>query len=716
MLLDNGETSRIIWLHGTAGVGKSAVAFTVAERMKALKVSEKITEKRLAGSFFFSRKHMKRCTTGYFFATLVSQFASNFASVREDVNRAICDNPTLLDPDKSLHDQMETLFLQPLLKLRFRLRDRSPSVFVIDALDECTSETELAYLISLLGQALSNPDIPVIHILLTSRSEIHIHEAIQEEGVRPLVCEIPVKTSGKGVAINISLDGADVDKDICIFLEHSFRKLQSRSPNFPQPTKDDLTWLAARAGRRFIVASTMMKFIDDGYNDPRERLQLILDLRSELLPGTEVYKFYDSILSTCPDPKRAYVLLSCVAALADPLPISDISNLLGPVHGRDVGGVFAQLRSVLDIPTDNSLPVNIYHSSVRDYVSDPSNCSLPQVQDVPSPQSLLTQSSFPLMKQDIPESTVLPDVLPVWKSGVTSLHTHDARPSMNMYPVQDLGPAVDESYEFASSLRPLMEYTEGDKVNLRGICDFLSSTSSQSVSLPQRGGYMNAPSYPSLPHQDRPPGHPGLYLYQNSGHLQTSVTTTTAENSYPYQSFGHLQAPVTSPPETPYHHQSSGHPQTPSENGHHSYTCLWLLGDNTLCRFQGALNVFWLHFSIYHLPSNQNAQVECRWEGCDIVRALRCDTVWRHVRKAHLSVGRRIRLGSRTTERASQESTGSAPDSLRDLSERIEVISACVAASGGFGDIWRCSLVNSRGIGQVSPACSNPCHVVLNMM
>ena len=116
-LLDNGEKSQMIWLHGTAGVGKSAVAFTVAERMKALKVSEESTEKRLAGSFFFSRKHTKRCTTGYFFATLVCQLASNFPSVREDVNRAIRENPALLDPNKSLRDQMEALFLQPLLKL-----------------------------------------------------------------------------------------------------------------------------------------------------------------------------------------------------------------------------------------------------------------------------------------------------------------------------------------------------------------------------------------------------------------------------------------------------------------------------------------------------------------------------------------------------------------------------------------------------------------------
>jgi len=192
--------------------------------MKALKVSEKTTQKRLVGSFFFSRKHTRRCTTGYFFATLVCLVASNFRSVREDVNSAIRENPALLDPGKSLHDQMEALFLQPLLKLRFRLRDCPPSVFVVDALDECTPETELADLISLLGHALSNPDIPVIHILLTSRSEANIHEATEEDGVRPLVCEIPVKTSGEGVARIISLDGADVDNDICIFLEQSFRK------------------------------------------------------------------------------------------------------------------------------------------------------------------------------------------------------------------------------------------------------------------------------------------------------------------------------------------------------------------------------------------------------------------------------------------------------------------------------------------------------------
>ncbi|KAG2341817.1 hypothetical protein BDR05DRAFT_851873, partial [Suillus weaverae] len=106
-LLDNREESRLIWLHGTAGVGKSAVAFTVAERMR----------NAARGHFFFSRKHTERCTTEYLFATLAYQLACNFPSVREDLNRTIRENPALLDPNKSLRDQMEGLFLKPLRRL-----------------------------------------------------------------------------------------------------------------------------------------------------------------------------------------------------------------------------------------------------------------------------------------------------------------------------------------------------------------------------------------------------------------------------------------------------------------------------------------------------------------------------------------------------------------------------------------------------------------------
>jgi hypothetical protein len=327
-LLDDPDKNQFIWLHGTAGVGKSAVAFTVADRMRDLKMTKDTNvEKRLAGTFFFSRKHTKRCTAGYFFAALVYQLVTNFPSIRKDVCRIIRDNPALLDPDAPICNQMEAFFLRPLRKLQSRLRRCPPLSFVIDALDECTSEPEVKDLILSLARALREPDLPVTHILLTSRSESYISKVFQDDEVRPLVREIPVRTSGEGGII--SLDGADVDNDICTFLRHSFRELGFRHPDFPQPSEVDLAKLASRAGRRFIVASTMMKFIiDDEDKDPRDRLQLMLKLTSELLPRTEAYKLYDCILSTCADPKRAYMHLFIVAALADPLPISQFLALV----------------------------------------------------------------------------------------------------------------------------------------------------------------------------------------------------------------------------------------------------------------------------------------------------------------------------------------------------------------------------------------------------
>jgi hypothetical protein len=93
---------------------------------------------------------------------------------------------------------MKALFLQPLRNLQLRLRGCQPLTFVVDVLDECISEPEFTDLIFSLAQVLRNPDLPVTNILLTSRSETHISKAFQNEEVRTLLCEIPVKISEGG--------------------------------------------------------------------------------------------------------------------------------------------------------------------------------------------------------------------------------------------------------------------------------------------------------------------------------------------------------------------------------------------------------------------------------------------------------------------------------------------------------------------------------------
>ncbi|KAG1816362.1 uncharacterized protein BJ212DRAFT_1480808 [Suillus subaureus] len=173
------------------------------------------------------------------------------------------------------------------------------------------------------------------------------------------------------------------------------------------------------------MASMMMQFIiSDEKNDPHKWLQLMLELTSSLLPGTDVYKLYNHILSTCANPKRAYLHLSVIASLTDPLPILQISTLLGPWFGMDVQTTLIQLWSVLNIPTDNTLPMNIYHLSICNYVSNPLNCSLPQVCNIASPHSLLAHLSFHLMSE-IRESSALLDAFSELKKQSQAMQPQD---------------------------------------------------------------------------------------------------------------------------------------------------------------------------------------------------------------------------------------------------------------------------------------------------
>jgi sigma54-dependent transcription regulator len=61
----NPTTARILWLHGPAGAGKSAIAESISEKPEA--------HNMLAGSFFFSWGNDQRGTTQFFISTIAYQ-------------------------------------------------------------------------------------------------------------------------------------------------------------------------------------------------------------------------------------------------------------------------------------------------------------------------------------------------------------------------------------------------------------------------------------------------------------------------------------------------------------------------------------------------------------------------------------------------------------------------------------------------------------------
>ncbi|EIW79954.1 hypothetical protein CONPUDRAFT_38307, partial [Coniophora puteana RWD-64-598 SS2] len=131
-LLDNlctsmqGTDRKVIWLFGEAGSGKSAVAYTVADRLR--------TSKRLAATFFFSRNHTDLNNTNLLYLTLAYQIGSLHFRAKQAIIHALREDPELLSDKKSRADQFERLIKEPLKTLR--LVWQTKRILILDAADE----------------------------------------------------------------------------------------------------------------------------------------------------------------------------------------------------------------------------------------------------------------------------------------------------------------------------------------------------------------------------------------------------------------------------------------------------------------------------------------------------------------------------------------------------------------------------------------------------
>ncbi|KAG2032613.1 hypothetical protein BDR03DRAFT_745524 [Suillus americanus] len=87
---------------------------------------------------------------------------------------------------------------------------------------------------------------------------------------------------------------------------------------------------------------------------------------------------------------------------------------------------------------------------------------------------------------------------------------------------------------------------------------------------------------------------------------------------------------------------------------HHSpstatFSCGWLVRENTTCGFEGLLDAFKMHFRRSHLSGAQDAPNVCCWRGCKYrkrdnadICVMRRDNVWRHVWETHLGMKRNV--------------------------------------------------------------------------
>ncbi|KAG1836205.1 hypothetical protein DFJ58DRAFT_188483 [Suillus subalutaceus] len=341
-VLDQRDRTNI-WLNGLAGVGKTSIAFTIAEEMKEAE--------RLAATFFFSHKHAQKAVA--IIPTIAYQLALAFPRIREDIMKAIENDDSLLSPGKSHADQMRELVIKPLKILRFR---EQPYTIIIDALDECFSSEEAARLVTLLTDALAGPDLPFIHVIFTSRPEAHIRAAIPS-GVHE---------------IRLTTRDEDTIQDVRYFLRASLDETRTSRPTvfgqppFPWPSEDEFETLVFKAGGLFVYAAMAMNFTSSVGHHPQERLELLLREKSTV--GADIDQLYRQIIATSEDPLTHCRMLASIIHLRRPLKLAELQELFYADKRSLVMMLEAFSPVILNDGVEN---VEIYHASLRDFMSDP---------------------------------------------------------------------------------------------------------------------------------------------------------------------------------------------------------------------------------------------------------------------------------------------------------------------------------------------------------
>ena len=348
----------IFWIAGLAGTGKSSVAWTVCECARA---DINIV---LGGSFFCSRstslvaQRDVRC--------IIPTLAQILARQSPEFSRALADE-LAWDPDV-VHMQVKTQAEQLLCKPLLALVDLStPILFVIDALDECSDERELAELLAAIVQLNGEFDLNVnVKFLLTSRPETHI-----------LGSPISDRCQNEILLLHM-INTAEVNRDIALYVEDAF----SRSP-LAQPwyTTNDVATLAALSNGLFIFASTIIAYILDtkSVQGRKSRLRTAMEaVRQSAVAMGPLDTVYEFVITRASDTtkvepeelKLTRKTLASILAAREPLSISTLAELLR-LDADYLRESLQRLHAVVHVPEEDGQPdLRTLHASFGDYLFD----------------------------------------------------------------------------------------------------------------------------------------------------------------------------------------------------------------------------------------------------------------------------------------------------------------------------------------------------------
>ena len=356
-----GTTCNIMWISGSPGAGKSAIASTL--------VSNLSRQRRLGSFYFFKRGDAVLSDPATLWRTVASDLAQYDPGVKDGVLEFL-SRPGFRDADIVLH--FECMIKDTLTKNYDNLSS-TPPIFVIDALDECGSDDSQSAQRRILLDTLARwPLLPrSFKLVVTSRNERLPSLFYDQRVCRRIVLET-------GDSVNL-----ETYQDIQIFFEKSFNIIRpgiGMESTWPgNPAIDRLT---QRAAGLFIWAKTAIAFMEEKRGKPADKLKLILagDLgpRSDNIDTLyrQILKFYFNDVDDITFELFKAVVGTIIIAKA-PLHRDDLLPFLGRLDDEDArqfGIILHSLSSVVDF--DGLL--RLRHLSFADFLTNPKRCLDPR--------------------------------------------------------------------------------------------------------------------------------------------------------------------------------------------------------------------------------------------------------------------------------------------------------------------------------------------------
>ena len=367
---DNG-TTKVYWLNGMAGTGKTTIAYSFSE----------ILDQKgcLGGTFFASHLRVDTSDAHCIIPTISLQLAKYlpfFGSLILDVVKS--------NPDCSswrVAKQFMNFMVAPLIAACRESRVVAVPVIVLDALDECSNQS---FVTELLDVILAHSKSLPVKFFITSRPEIVVKESFDHSWDHSnLILHEVAKEIVK----------ADIELYVKAYLVGKHNR-----PNWP--SQGEVESLVNMSGTLFIYAATVCKYITQrGSFAMPQRLSDVVNFTLETTSGltTPLNGLYERILNAAytftneRERSNIKMVLTAVTYAYNPLSMTAISALM-EIPIEQIQDALSSLHSLIYIPSeDPEIPISTFHASFYDFISNPSSSSKHYLDPCASHKSLALQ-------------------------------------------------------------------------------------------------------------------------------------------------------------------------------------------------------------------------------------------------------------------------------------------------------------------------------------